>query len=210
MDTFKKQVDKDAYRFERYAGEDRFVSYHAQLREIIDAQPSSLMEVGVGDQLVANYIKNNTSIAYTSVDFADDVGADVVASITELPFENNSFDAACAFEVLEHLPFEQFDRALAELARVARRHILISLPHFGPMISCSLKLPFVPHMRFAIKIPYPRQHAFNGQHYWEIGKKGYPTSLIREKLSEHGIIRKDFIPFNSPYHHFFVLELTRT
>jgi len=207
MDTLSKQVDKSAYRFEKYAGEDRFVSYHAQLREIIDLKPSSMLEVGVGDQLVANYLKNNTDIAYTSVDFADDVGADVVASVTALPFEADSFDIACAFEVLEHLPFDQFDTALGELVRVARRHVLISVPHFGPMVSFSLKLPFLPQFRFAVKIPYPRPHAFNGQHYWEMGKRGYPVSLIRSKLSAQGKIIRDFVPFNSPYHHFFVLEL---
>ena len=120
---------------------------------------------------------------------------------------DKSVDIACAFEVLEHIPFSQFDTAVGELARVARRYIVVSVPHFGPMLSFSLKIPLLPQIQLAIKIPYPKPHVFNGQHYWEIGKQGYPISLIRKKLSAHGKIVADFVPFNSAYHHFFVLEI---
>lgn len=202
-----KQVDKDAYRFECYGEEERFVSYHTQLTEIMRAKPSSLLEIGAGDRVVGSYLKNNTKIAYTSADIADDVGADVIAPVTKLPFPDKSFDVSCAFEVLEHLPFDQFQPALSELARVARSHVLISLPHFGPMFSLSFKIPFLPRVRLAYKIPYPKAHAFNGQHYWEIGKRDYPVSLIRAELEKHGHVTRDFVPFESPYHHFFTLEL---
>lgn len=203
----QKQVDKDAYRFEKYGEEERFVSYHAQLAEIMRVRPASVLEIGVGDRLVGSYLKNNTSITYTSADIADDVGADVIAPVTKLPFPDKSFDVSCAFEVLEHLPFDQFQPALTELARVAKTHVLISVPHFGPMLSLSFKIPFLPRVRLAYKIRYPKAHSFNGQHYWEIGKRGYPVSRIRAELEKHGKITRDFIPFGSPYHHFFTLDL---
>lgn len=209
MDTLTKQVDKSAYDFARYGGEDRFVSYQAQLSEIFRTNPTNMLEIGVGDKVIASYITNNTAIAYTSADIADDVGADVQASVTELPFEDTSFDIVCAFEVLEHLPFDQFEKAVSEMCRVARTHVLISVPHFGPMVSLSLKIPFLPRLRLAWKIPFPKEHAFNGQHHWEIGKKGYPVSRIRAALEKRGVIVRDFIPFNNPYHHFFTLELER-
>lgn len=203
----QKQVDREAYQFDKYAEEERFVSYHAQLAEIMRARPKSVLEIGVGDGVVGSYLKNNTGIAYTSADIADDVGADVIAPVTELPFPDKSFDVSCAFEVLEHLPFDQFHPALTELARVACSHVLISVPHFGPMLSLALKIPFLSRVRLAYKIPYPQAHTFNGQHYWEIGKRDYPASRIRTELEKHGTITRDFIPFESPYHHFFTLEL---
>ncbi len=209
MDTLTKQVDKSAYRFERYGGEDRFVSYQAQLAEIFRTNPVNMLEIGVGDKVIASYIKNNTEVAYTSADIADDVGADVQASVTELPFEDKSFDIVCAFEVLEHLPFEQFEKSIDEMCRVAKTHVLISVPHFGPMLSLSLKIPFLPRLRLAWKIPFPKAHTFNGQHHWEIGKSGYPVSRIRALLTKRGKIVRDFVPFNSAYHHFFTLELER-
>jgi SAM-dependent methyltransferase len=201
-----KQVDRHAYRFERYTGLDRWSSYHYQLRELLALKPASVLEIGVGDGVVRQYLKTQTGTAYTSLDVADDLGADVIGDVRSMPFETASFDASCAFEVLEHLPFEDFEAALGELARVARTHVLISLPHFGPPVKFLLKLPFLPELRFAFKIPYPKAHAFNGQHYWEMGKKGYPASRIRAALLKHGEIIKEFVPFENQYHHFFVLK----
>jgi SAM-dependent methyltransferase len=201
------QVKKeDGYTFGSYGFEGRFVSYFYQLQEALACKPASILEVGVGDKVFGNFIKNNTKVSYTSVDIADDLEPDVVASILELPFEDNSFDVVCAFEVLEHLPFEKFDSALRELTRVARNNVIVSLPHFGPMISFSFKVPFIKEVRYAYKLPIPKKHVFNGQHYWEIGKSNYPIGSIRKKLSFYGSLTKDFIPWGSPYHHFFILS----
>ena len=207
--TDKPQVDKSHYAFSRYAFEGRFVSYYRQLKEVLALNPKSVLEVGAGDRVFGNFIKDNTDVSYTCVDVADDLHPDVVGSVLALPFAGKSYDVVCAFEVLEHLPFERFDKALSELARVARMYVAISVPHFGPMLSLSLKIPFLPLLRFAVKIPFPRRHAFNGQHYWELGKRGYPVSLVRKRLAEHGRIVRDFVPFGSPYHHFFVVEVSK-
>jgi 2-polyprenyl-3-methyl-5-hydroxy-6-metoxy-1,4-benzoquinol methylase len=43
-----------------------------------------------------------------------------------MPFAENEFDAACAIEVLEHVPDPA--HTVAEMARVARRHLLVSVP----------------------------------------------------------------------------------
>ncbi len=204
------QVDKTHYTFGKYAFEGRFVSYYWQLKEVLALNPLTILEVGAGDRVFGNFIKDNTSVQYTCVDIAEDLQPDVVGSILALPFADKSYDVACAFEVLEHLPFEQFDKALGELARVARTHVVISVPHFGPMFSFSLKIPFLPQIRFAFKIPFPKKHVFNGQHYWELGKSGYPAKLIHQKLSKHGKLITNFIPFNNSYHHFFVLKLNES
>jgi ubiquinone/menaquinone biosynthesis C-methylase UbiE len=43
-----------------------------------------------------------------------------------MPFAANEFDVACAIEVLEHVPDPA--HTVAEMARVARRHLLVSVP----------------------------------------------------------------------------------
>lgn len=207
--THTVQVDKSHYDFSHYAFEGRFVSYYWQLKEALASRPSSILEVGVGDGVFGNFVRQNTDVAYTSVDIAEDLKPDVVGSVLKMPFQEESFDVVCAFEVLEHLPFDQFEKAVAELCRVARKRVIISLPHFGPMLSFSLKIPFLPQVRYAIKLPFPRKHVFNGEHYWEIGKQGYPASRIRTVLRTHGTLVRDFVPFNSPYHHFFCLKKGR-
>ena len=46
--------------------------------------------------------------------------------LQELPFGDSSFDLAAAIEVLEHVPDPE--RTLAEMARVAGGHLLVSVP----------------------------------------------------------------------------------
>lgn len=200
------QVNKNHYQFEKYSGTDRFSSYYYQLREALNCNPKNVLEIGVGDRMFGNYIRENTDIAYTSCDIAEDLNPDIIGSITDIPLEDDSFDVVCAFEVLEHIPFESFEKALMELKRVSRGGVIISVPHFGPPIKFSLKIPFLPEIQFAWKIPYPREHVFNGEHYWEIGKKGFSPRRIRGILQKHFIVRKEFVPFENQYHHFFVLD----
>lgn len=49
-----------------------------------------------------------------------------VQSAYELPFEDASFDLVVACEVMEHL--QEPRRALAELSRVAREHVILTVP----------------------------------------------------------------------------------
>ncbi len=201
-----KQVDRDHYSFGSYAHPGRFASYFYQLREIHDANPVSVLEVGVGDAVIGNYIRDNTELKYTSIDVAADVNPDVIGSVLALPFEDKSFDVVCAFEVLEHIPFESFDKAISEMARVARNRVLVSVPHFGPPVKFLIKIPFLPEMSFAFKIPYHPLHTWNGQHYWELGKKGYSKKAVIATMSKYGKVLKDYVPFENQYHHFFILE----
>ena len=53
-------------------------------------------------------------------------GAFAVASADALPFRDLSFGTLTAFEVLEHLPDPR--GALVEMARVARRNLVVSVP----------------------------------------------------------------------------------
>ena len=201
-----KQVNKSAYNFKTYLHLDRWVSYHHQIQEVLSKNPSTILEIGVGDGVLKDYLQHNSSVFYTNVDVAEDLHPDVIGSVDQLPFKDNEFDMVVAFEVLEHLPFGKFDQCIREMSRVSKKHVLISLPHFGPPIKLCIKIPFLPQIKFSCKIPFPKTHVFNGQHYCEIGKKGYSTERIRSALKNHFLITKEFIPFENQYHHFFILE----
>lgn len=201
-----QQVSKKAYDFSKYSHKGRWISYFHQLDEVLKYSPDSILEIGVGDAVFANYLKNITSIKYTSVDVASDLKPDIISGIESIPLPDKSYDIVCAFEVLEHIPFDKFLIALKEMNRIARKAVIISIPHFGPSFKFSFKIPFIKEISLTIKIPFLKRHKWNGQHYWEIGKKGYSVNKIKNIISEEFIIKKDFIPFENQYHHFFILE----
>jgi SAM-dependent methyltransferase len=50
-----------------------------------------------------------------------------IQDIYHLPYENNSFDLVLSLEILEHLSHPS--EALAELARVSSKYLVLSVPH---------------------------------------------------------------------------------
>src|SRR3982074_2860577 len=196
---------KEHYEFARYTGFDRWSSYYYQVREITSLAPASMLEIGTGDGFLKRFIEGATAISYRSLDIAADLQPDIVGSVESIPLGDDAVDVVVACEVLEHLPFEKFEPALREMRRVSTSHVLISLPHFGPKVKLALKLPRLKEIRVALKLGFPQKHVCRGEHYWEIGKQGYSLSTVRGVLKTLFTIEKDFIPFESQYHHFFLL-----
>jgi ubiquinone/menaquinone biosynthesis C-methylase UbiE len=133
---------------------------------------------------------------------------DHIGSVLEMPFPDESYDVVCAFQMLEHIPFVESLRALAEIARVSKKGILISLP------DCAVRWPMSIYMpklgTFQLTFPKPRVvapvHKFDGQHYWEINKKGYSLPYVIKSFEEASRTRllKTFRVHEHTYHRFFV------
>lgn len=198
-----------SYPFAKYSDLDRWASYWHQINEILKYSPKNVLEIGIGDCVVSNYFKNNLGIKYASADIDARLNPDIICSIDNIPLEDSSYDIVCAFEVLEHLPFDKFEKSLLELKRVGKKYVIISLPHWGRHFSISIRLPFFKKIRMQYKFNlFPIEHKFDGQHYWEIGKKGYSLKNIKSHIINSGlIIIKEYIIFESPYHHIFVLKI---
>lgn len=200
------QVKKDAYDFHKYESEARFSSYYHQLRAVLALNPESLLEVGTGGGFFLSMARKMEIETY-SVDIDIELQPTTVASVLELPFLNASIDVCVAFQVLEHLPFENFHQSLAELARVSRKGIVISLPEFGNL-GMTLSLPYIRKLLCSFRIlPFKPNHKFDGQHYWEINKANYPLERIIQSISDSGLscVKNWLNPYN-PYHRFFIIK----
>lgn len=193
------------YSFAQYVPESRWQSYWQQINQVLSFSPKSILIIGVGDGVVVNYLKNYVENVQT-LDIEADLNPNIVASVTNMPIADNSFDMVMCAEVLEHIPFDEFKKALSEIKRVAKKNVIISLPHFGPAVKISFKIPFLNEIKFAFKIPYAKQHVLGGQHFWEIGKKNYKVKFINQIIADYFNIIKDFVPFDNQYHHFYILS----
>src|SRR5215217_6204663 len=117
---------------------DRF--HRKIVAEVVALSPESFLDAGCGEGFVARRVIDALpGVALTGCDVSDDaleLAADanpgatfVVGSVVDLPFPDCSFDVVGCFEVLEHLSGDLPRRALSELARVARRAVVLSVPH---------------------------------------------------------------------------------
>jgi len=193
------------YKFHQYDYQERWISYWHQIDEVLRLKPKSVLEIGIGNKMITDYLKKE-GVETKTLDNNKDLNSDFVASVTDMPLADNSFDVVLCSEVLEHLPFRDFEEALLELKRVTKRYLVLSLPHFGPPLKLSFKIPFLKQVKLAWKIPYHPKHQFHGEHYWEIGKKGYYPRKIKKIISKYFKVKKEFIPFENQYHHFYILE----
>ena len=193
------------YKFSKYDYKDRWISYWHQIDEVLKLNPKTVLEIGIGNKTVSDYFKKQ-GLEVKTLDINKNLNPDFVADVLNMPLDNNSFDAILCAEILEHLPFDNFEKALLELKRVSRKYLVLSLPHFGPPIKFSFKIPFIKEIKIAFKITFPKKHEFHGEHYWEIGKKNYSSGKIRKIIKKHFRIEKEFIPFENQYHHFYILK----
>lgn len=211
------QIYDDRHYNERYLTRERWLSYVYQIHALEDVAPTSILEVGRGAGAVAEMTRLNfPRCRLVTIDIEPALKPDVVGSVTALPFADKSFDAAFCCQVLEHLPFEQFGVALGELARVARRRLVLSLPDVSPFFYMRIHglRRMTPVLWRGITLPSlaPRPHDFasHGQHYWEIGKKGYPTRRVVAEIEKAGFrVERRFRMVERNYWHFFILEPKR-
>lgn len=199
---------RDHYFKPAYDSKGRFMSYWHQAAELISLAPGKILEVGVGNGFLSSYLRSRGA-AVTTVDIDPALSPDVTASVLRLPFPPGSFDAVGCFEVLEHLPYEDFPEALAEIRRVSSAFAVISLPDHTPVYRFDVELPLLGEFRRLIPHPFPRlkPHVFDGTHYWLIGKAQYPLSRVSAEIERAGfIIRRSYRVFEFYGHRFFVLE----
>ena len=93
-------------------------------------QGDTVLDAGCGRGFLCETISNKLNVKVTGLDFVMPKEIKnysfVSGTITEMPFEDGSFDTVVCSHTLEHI--RDFDLALNELVRVAKKRIIIVLP----------------------------------------------------------------------------------
>ena len=131
--------------FDKYGSQNPVVKrlmtgFHSTLDELwAKAAPGSVLDVGCGEGvLTVEWAERLDGGRIVGIDLDDpklraewekrlrDNLEFRAEEATRLSFEDDEFDLAAAVEVLEHVPDPE--ATVAEMARVARRHLLVSVP----------------------------------------------------------------------------------
>ena len=218
-------VKKRAKIYQHYHSEDynqmpKFIDYFYQVTEILKVKPKTVLEIGLGAVIAADYLRDE-NIKITTCDIDEKLNPDVLADVRKLPFKNNSFDCVLICEVLEHLPYSDFEKVLKKLSKIAKKRVVISVPNDA--VYFNLMFRFTGSKRFfkkeilnlCVSVPkfweapnhdnFYLENDWDG-HYWGIGKKGYPLRKIKKSIRKFFKIEKIFNNELAPQHKFFILN----
>jgi hypothetical protein len=206
--TARPQVSATHYSWQSYTTRGRWSSYWHQIRLVLERGPETCLVVGKGDGTVP-FVLVRDGVRATTVDIDATLAPDTVADVRSLPFADASFDCVLAAQILEHLPFDTLDGALAELRRVARSFVVVSVPQRGRAWEIAVRIPFLPGVRVGGVLPARTRHRFDGQHYWEVGARDFRRRRVEAAFGSHFAIEETLVVPDHPYHRFYVLVARR-
>lgn len=102
---------------------------------MIPTDAVTLLDAGCGNGLFLNtLLEKKPAIKACGFDRSEEALKYVkaekkVGDMLQMEFDDKSFDCVSCLEVIEHLPVPVYSKALAELARVSKKYLLISVPY---------------------------------------------------------------------------------
>lgn len=198
----------NVYQKCRYDTLERYNSYWYQLNIIIGQRISTLLEVGPGNHFLATQLRR-MSVKVTTLDTLKGNHPNVCGDVLCLPLANSCVDCVTAFQVLEHIPWSAFDSCLAEMARVSRKIVVISLPdqHLYFRLRWELGVRSQPTtMKLLLTAPWAFKPSVSpdNPHYWVLGRAGFTVRKVLKAIEGRLQVIDHFRIFENPYHHFFI------
>lgn len=127
----------DKYKSENPIVKRMMADFFKSMEELLDGiNFQNILEAGCGEGNVAAFLKNRYGVPVDAFDISEKVIAKAkedfkdihfsVGSIYEIKAADESYDIVIASEVLEHM--EEPEKALAELLRVSKKYVFVSVP----------------------------------------------------------------------------------
>ncbi|HNX59688.1 MAG TPA: class I SAM-dependent methyltransferase [Spirochaetota bacterium] len=187
-------------------------SLSQQIIQINNLKPCSILEIGKGNGFVSHFLLD-AGYNITTFDINRKLKPDVAGNILNLDryFDSEQFDCVLCSEVMEHLPFNYFEKCLRMIHYVSRHNAIITLPRLQKVLfdlQMRINLPRMQPKELGIflSIPQKKNKIFK-EHFWEINsEKATALKNIRENMMKFFLIQNDFRERWRPYHHFFILQ----
>lgn len=184
-------IDREAWARQLHIS--NFVNSYYQYRDVTKwvGTQSSVLVIGPGQGLDTAVLRWR-GYSVTTFDIDETFNPDVIGSCHDMSmFQNAQFDVVIASHVLEHLPLNFLDTALAEIARVGR-FALVYLPVAGRYPNLRISPGFrsicwtlILNLRkFWEKPDGVTAKYCGGQHYWEIGYRGFGVKDLRTRFTK--------------------------
>lgn len=164
-------------------------------------QSQKILEIGKGAGVVSAVLKD-MGYDLKTMDINEHLHPDYVQNICALEdaFKKNQYDVILCAEVLEHIPFENFETAIKNIASMLKTDgvLVLTIPN------CYLRLPVyinLPKIHFNKVLVAKMTRRIGVEHCWEIGSAEETNERnIKRILEKHFVVSGNGrIPFNE-YH----------
>jgi len=102
------------------------------IKKLIPSDVKNIADIGCGNGVITNELAKTWDT--TGLDFSEEAlkrltCPAVLASVTQIPFSDRSYDFVLCSEVLEHLDKIDLQKAISEMSRIAKKYLLITVPN---------------------------------------------------------------------------------
>ncbi len=148
------EIHQDYYKFSEYVSLDRFNTYWFQINEVLNLEPKTVAEIGVGTGVV-KYLVEGFGVPVTTIDINENLKPDVVSPITSAAtaLKGQTFDVVLCSRVFHHIPFGDVESALDNIWSLSAKHAVLVLAAEDFRLYTALRLTSKREKFFSLPIP---------------------------------------------------------
>ncbi|GBE30037.1 MAG TPA: hypothetical protein ENH10_04520 [Bacteroidetes bacterium] len=200
-------------------------SYYLQMKTIKDLKIKHVLEIGPGESFIPKYMKS-IGIQYDTLDIVPSTNPTYLSRLEDADpsMIRKRYGAVCAFQVLEHSPYDRFSSNLAKMAALSRNYIVISIPYscFGFRLSFKTFRGQGKRSKYELSRYFPKNlpnRKYRPEyikefpwacHYWELGREGFPLSRIKNDIISQRLRIIDTFHSDNPFHFFIIAQKTES
>lgn len=183
----EEALNRSEYFSDNYFSIRSLSSQSQQIHDIFNLKPKKIIEIGIGNGYTSTFLRL-AGFDITTADINPNLKPDIVCSLDQLKnFTNKTnFDLAVCCEVLEHMPFEEFETNIAYLKELGN-NLYLTLPNFKRSFGIGgfLILPkFLGRVNLYLKSSFLKK--LPDEHFWEVGyNRSTSQNEIRKILQKY-------------------------
>ena len=187
-------------------GKDFHIHLYCPMELVSDESLKKLYEAGLDE--IRFHLDIENKINWNKLDIARKFRWKIGIEIPVVPGKEDNYIGIISFikGEVDFLNLNELEVSDSEVCKLADKG-------FEPKndFSYAIKASLLPQLRGIISLPfYHLPHAFDGQHYWELGTSGISERKFRDLLlhSRFNVLFDMRLQAN-PYHHFYLLQSKR-
>jgi hypothetical protein len=171
----------------------------------------TILEIGKGTGFCSNYLKSK-GYKVTTFDIDGNKNPDIVGNFVDYEFPEK-YDHVIAFEVLEHIPFNDLGKVFKRIKSCIQKSLIISIPEGSiTLLLVDIRVPIIKHVRFGIRVQQRFLPSFlrlklPKYHHWELNYNNECSlNNLRVLFNQEGLKIEKHIRSHFNNHNFFIIK----